>query len=379
MVFNFQRPNLPYEAQSLPNAKRYQLLTRSGNRPPTDIMLDTDFDYIIDGMRDLDLAIVGVGAGILPGAGDINNVFKLPVTDGASHIGWVKITDNYIGPHSITNLSIMPQTITATEIQDGTITSDKIADGAVGTPELDGGSVTTGKIAALAVTNTELAANAVTADKLAADSVTTIKILDANVTADKLAADSVTTIKILNANVTTDKLAANAVTEAKILDANVTTGKLAANAVTAAKIANDTITFTQINSSFTATQAQQQAASSSSVYVSPARQQYHPSAVKARVLFNGSNGTIIDAYNVSLVTRVSSGKYRITFPVAFADTNYSPSVTCIASAGYASRLGMGDNNFPPTQDQMQIVTLDATTDTPVDAYLVSCQFYGTLA
>jgi hypothetical protein len=41
------------------------------------------------------------------------------------------------------------------------------------------------------------------------------------------------------------------------------------------------------------------------------------------VNFNGATGAIRASYNVSSVSRVSTGEYTITFTNAFADTNYS--------------------------------------------------------
>ena len=52
-----------------------------------------------------------------------------------------------------------------------------------------------------------------------------------------------------------------------------------------------------------ATQAEMEAASSTSVYVSPGRQQYHPSAAKAWVKFNGTGTVAINAsYNTTSAT-----------------------------------------------------------------------------
>ena len=67
MPNNFRRPNLPYINISLPNDKRYQLLTRSNRRPPTDEMIDTDINYIIDQLNVLDLQMDGITFGAIPG------------------------------------------------------------------------------------------------------------------------------------------------------------------------------------------------------------------------------------------------------------------------------------------------------------------------
>jgi hypothetical protein len=325
MAHNFQRPNLPYEADSLPNNKRYQLLTRSNNRPPTDVMLDTDVNYLIDAVRQLDDDIAGVEAGAIPGSDDLENANALVTTDGAGNIGWVKVQDSNIIDNSISRLKIVPQTITATEIQDGAITGDKLADGAVTNTELATNAVTTDKIAAGAVTNTKLATNAVTTGKIAGLAVTNTELATNAVTTDKIAAGAVTTAKIAVGAVTTSELGVQAVTTARIAVGAVTTAELGSQAVTAAKIANDTITFTQINSSFTATKAQQEAAASSSVYVSPARQQDHPSAASFWCYFDGTaTGTNapLAGYNVTSIQRISTGQYQINYTSGFSSTQY---------------------------------------------------------
>jgi hypothetical protein len=321
MVFNFQRPNLPYEAQSLKNSNRYQLLTRSGNRPPTDIMLDTDFDYIIDGMRKLDAAIVGVGAGILPGANDLNNKFKVPVTDGANHIGWTQITDAYIAPNSITNLSIMPQTITANEIQNSTITGIQISIGTIlgsniGLETITGGAG--GNISLQSVTGGQFG-------NIKQQTITSWNIYPGSLTGNLFENQTIDGIKIINYTLTGVELADNSIGSRHIKINNITTDKIADLAVTALKIANDTITFTQINSSFTATKSQQQAGDSSSVYVSPARQQDHPSAASFWCYFDGrTTGTNapLAGYNVTSIQRISTGKYQINYTSGFSTANY---------------------------------------------------------
>ena len=86
MPHNFQRPGLPYANEALQNDNRYQIITRANQRPATDIMLDTDFNYVIDGLRQLDIDIAGVEAGILPGSDDPANANFLPTTDGEGNI-----------------------------------------------------------------------------------------------------------------------------------------------------------------------------------------------------------------------------------------------------------------------------------------------------
>lgn len=201
MAHDFQRPNLPHATESLQNDKRYQIITRSNNRPATDVMLDTDFNYVIDGLRQLDIDIAGISAGILPGSDNPANANFLPTPDGEGNISWIDISDINIRDSSVTGSKLFAQAITSRELGDG----------------------------------------AVTTPKLATNSVTTIKILDFNITADKLAPDSVFTDKIVDLNVTAEKLAANSVTTDKIVDLNVTTPKLADANVTLVKLAQEVL------------------------------------------------------------------------------------------------------------------------------------------
>lgn len=308
MPRNFSRPNLPYVNISLPNDKRYQLLTRSNKRPPTDIMIDSDFDYVIDALNILDVAMDGISLGDLPGVDVLDNANKLLTTDGAGTSSWVFVQASNILDQSITGNKLFPQTITSLQLADGGIPASKIAPNAV----------TTIKI---------LDAN-ITFAKMAPDSVGTINLVDANVTLEKMAADSVgatkliddcvITSKILNANVTTAKIADANITTAKILDANVTTAKIADGAVTLPKIADDII-------KVAASKAEQIAGASNNVYTSPLVQQNHPSAAKFWCSFNGQlTGTNapIAGYNVASITRNSVGNYTINFTTPFTSSNY---------------------------------------------------------
>jgi hypothetical protein len=73
----------------------------------------------------------------------------------------------------------------------------------------------------------------------------------------------------------------------------------------------------------TATQADMETATSTTAYVTPGRQQYHPSAAKAFVNFDGTaTGTLRTTYNVSSVTDNGVGDYTINFTTSFSSVNY---------------------------------------------------------
>lgn len=82
-----------------------------------------------------------------------------------------------------------------------------------------------------------------------------------------------------------------------------------------------------------ATQAQQEAATSNSVAVTPANQGYHPTAVTAWASVTGT--TINSAYNISSVTNSGAVSYVYTcaFTNAMTDTNYATLATAFSNSG----------------------------------------------
>lgn len=85
-----------------------------------------------------------------------------------------------------------------------------------------------------------------------------------------------------------------------------------------------------------AVQSDQETATSTTLAVTPGRQQFHPSASKAFVKFTGqaTNGAcvITASYNVSGVSRTATGSYTITFATAFSSANYACFVTQVVGA-----------------------------------------------
>lgn len=84
-----------------------------------------------------------------------------------------------------------------------------------------------------------------------------------------------------------------------------------------------------------ATQAEQEAGSDTTRAVTPGRQQFHQSALKAWVVFDGT-GTIAikEMYNVSSIIDNGTGDTTVNFTQAFSSVDY----------GY-SGSGMGDDSF----------------------------------
>jgi len=75
-------------------------------------------------------------------------------------------------------------------------------------------------------------------------------------------------------------------------------------------------------STVAATQAEEEAGSSTSAYTSPGTQQYHPSACKAWAK-TVKTGGVSASYNVASLTKNSTGSYNIDWTVDFSSVNYS--------------------------------------------------------
>jgi hypothetical protein len=89
-----------------------------------------------------------------------------------------------------------------------------------------------------------------------------------------------------------------------------------------------------------ASQAEQETGSSTSVYVSPGRQQYHQSAAKAWGLITHSAGTpsLTTGYNVASISDGGGGITNINLTTAFSSVNYIVVVTIIfAGSAVSSR------------------------------------------
>lgn len=74
-----------------------------------------------------------------------------------------------------------------------------------------------------------------------------------------------------------------------------------------------------------ATQAQQEAGSSTTVFTSPGRQQFHPSAAKfwAYVTVSGGVPTLVTSYNVTSITDAGVGQLTVTIATDFSTANWA--------------------------------------------------------
>tara|TARA_R110000824_G_scaffold129400_1_gene290649 strand:+ start:408 stop:833 length:426 start_codon:yes stop_codon:yes gene_type:complete len=72
-----------------------------------------------------------------------------------------------------------------------------------------------------------------------------------------------------------------------------------------------------------ATQAEMEAASSTTIYVTPGRAHYHPSAAKAYCFINADGSLGSGDYNVASITDTAVGNRTVVWDVDFSDTNYA--------------------------------------------------------
>jgi len=123
-----------------------------------------------------------------------------------------------------------------------------------------------------------------------------------------------------------------------------------------------------------ATQAEMEAASSTSVYVSPGRTHYHPGVAKAHIAFSMSAGTIYRSYNVSSITDNGTGDFTINFTNAFSDNLIIANSINLQSAGNAAVDVCKNAAVAPTTTTYPIVAAQAAVRADIDPALLT--FYG---
>lgn len=108
-----------------------------------------------------------------------------------------------------------------------------------------------------------------------------------------------------------------------------------------------------------ATQAQQEAATSDVVYVTPGQQHHHPSAAKGWVKFNGIGTVAISAgYNVTSITDNGTGNYSINWADDFSSADYA----IVGSQSGGARIVRVDNNTAGISDLLVYTNLGAFQD-----------------
>lgn len=138
---------------------------------------------------------------------------------------------------------------------------------------------------------------------------------------------------------------------------------------------NTRATVSALLGSLSASQAQMESASLTSVLATPGNINWHPGAAKAWVSFNGTTTPSIRAsYNISSVTRAATGDYTVNFITPFSSINYCANVNCGNADGNGYN-GSPAFNATPTGSACRIV-LYSTAGSVADVKFVSASFFG---
>lgn len=105
-----------------------------------------------------------------------------------------------------------------------------------------------------------------------------------------------------------------------------------------------------------ATQDEQEAAASTSVFATPGRQQYHPSAAKAWVKIAWVSGTptATASHNISSLTDNGTGDVTVNFTTAFSSANYGVAgIGTYNSGSYGSTAAFIHEASAPTASSIR--------------------------
>ena len=106
---------------------------------------------------------------------------------------------------------------------------------------------------------------------------------------------------------------------------------------------------------------------------------------KAWVQFAGASGTIAGSFNVSSITRTSTGYYTVNFTTAMANINYTANVNVSGNGSvYAGSCGVfndtGGNAVAPTTSLFKFTTAanggSTTSITVMDSPYVNVTVFG---
>lgn len=133
-----------------------------------------------------------------------------------------------------------------------------------------------------------------------------------------------------------------------------------------------TIYMTSLAGTAVATQAQVEAATDLVNIVPAGRMQYHPGVAKFWLVYYGRTNVTGASHNVTTVTDLGTGNYRITFTTAFSSASYAVLVSAMDRIGQTkvlSGLQLGSSSAASCN-----VSFDndvaGTDDDPVECYVV---------
>ena len=125
-----------------------------------------------------------------------------------------------------------------------------------------------------------------------------------------------------------------------------------------------------------ASQAQQETATSNVVSVTPANQQYHPSAPKAWARFNGATaGTNAPSkgYNVTSIQRTGTGAYTVNLAITMSDAVYA---VVVSAPGSSNSGNTYYNNIAMDSQTATTFTLSYAAGALGDPSIVCFAVYG---
>ena len=93
----------------------------------------------------------------------------------------------------------------------------------------------------------------------------------------------------------------------------------------------------------------------------------------AWVKFAGASGTIASSYNVSSVTRASTGDYTVNFASTLADANYAPALAFQTAAGGGGEIFAVNT---PSTSALRVQTLTYTGASYEDKTAVYVSIFG---
>lgn len=120
------------------------------------------------------------------------------------------------------------------------------------------------------------------------------------------------------------------------------------------------ITVAELAAAVTATQAQQETGTATTVFVTPGRQHYHTSAAKFWIKCNPS-GSIQGSYNVTSITDGGVGILTVTIATDFSSDAYCAQASAVIANTGAFFLAV-DGTVAPAAGSIQIRCKDSATN-----------------